>query len=66
MIMTMRRKFDEYQKSKGRHDIFTNPVLAEIGKQYGKTVGQVVHRWLMHRGIVALAKSPRPNEWLKT
>ena len=47
--------------SEGRHELFTNPVLAEIGKQYGKTVGQVVLRWLMQRGIVALAKSVRPE-----
>lgn len=47
--------------AEGRHDLFTNPVLAEIGKQYGKTVGQVVLRWLMQRGIVALAKSVHPE-----
>ncbi|MBO0447269.1 aldo/keto reductase [Enterococcus ureilyticus] len=47
--------------AEGRHDLFTNPVLAEIGAQYGKTVGQVVLRWLMQRGIIALAKSVRPE-----
>ncbi len=47
--------------AEGRHELFTNPVLAEIGKQYGKTVGQVVLRWLMQRGVVALAKSVRPE-----
>ncbi|MDT2640291.1 aldo/keto reductase [Enterococcus dongliensis] len=47
--------------AEGRHELFTNPVLAEIGKQYGKTVGQVVLRWLMQRGLVALAKSVRPE-----
>ncbi|WP_165006474.1 MULTISPECIES: aldo/keto reductase [unclassified Enterococcus] len=47
--------------AEGRHELFTNPVLKEIGKQYGKTVGQVVLRWLMQRGIVALAKSVRPE-----
>lgn len=47
--------------AEGRHDLFTNPVLAEIGQQYGKSVGQVVLRWLIQRGIVALAKSVRPE-----
>ncbi|NSM93883.1 aldo/keto reductase [Enterococcus faecalis] len=47
--------------AEGRHELFTNPVLTEIGKQYGKTVGQVVLRWLMQRGIVALAKSVHPE-----
>lgn len=45
--------------AEGRHELFKNPVLAEIGAQYHKTVGQVVLRWLMQRGIVALAKSVR-------
>jgi len=45
--------------AEGHHDLFANPVLAEIGKQYDKSVGQVVLRWLMQRGIVALAKSVR-------
>lgn len=47
--------------AEGRHELFKNPVLAEIGAQYHKTVGQVVLRWLMQRGIVALAKSVRPE-----
>lgn len=47
--------------AEGRHDLFTNPVLAEVGQQYGKTVGQVVLRWLIQRGIVVLAKSVRPE-----
>lgn len=47
--------------AEGRHDLFTNPILAEIGRQYGKSIGQVVLRWLIQRGIVVLAKSVRPE-----
>ncbi|MGH2065593.1 aldo/keto reductase [Aerococcus sp. L_4] len=47
--------------AEGRHDLFINPILAEIGRQYGKSIGQVVLRWLIQRGIVALAKSVRPE-----
>ena len=47
--------------AEGRHDLFTNPILAEIGRQYGKSIGQVVLRWLIQRGIVALAISVRPE-----
>lgn len=47
--------------AEGRHDLFTNPKLAEIGRQYGKSIGQVVLRWLIQRGIVALAKSVHPE-----
>lgn len=31
--------------------------LDRIGKKYKKTVAQVVLRWLIQRGVVALAKS---------
>jgi 2,5-diketo-D-gluconate reductase A len=34
-------------------------VLLGIGRKHGKSVGQVVLRWLVQRGIVALAKSVR-------
>ncbi len=43
--------------AEGRNNLFANPVLTEIGKQYGKSVGQVVLRWVVQRGVVALAKS---------
>ena len=45
--------------AEGRNNLFTNPVLTEIGKQYGKSVGQVVLRWVLQRGAVVLAKSVR-------
>jgi 2,5-diketo-D-gluconate reductase A len=32
-------------------------VLAAIGTKHGKSIGQVVLRWLVQRGIVVLAKS---------
>lgn len=41
----------------GRGGLFTDPVLAEIGKKYGKTVAQVILRWHLQRGIVAIPKS---------
>ena len=45
----------------GRSGLFDNPVLAGIGQQYGKSVAQVVLRWLYQRGIVALSKSVHPE-----
>jgi 2,5-diketo-D-gluconate reductase A len=45
--------------AEGRNALFQNPVLARIAGQYGKSVGQVVLRWLVQRGIVALAKTVR-------
>jgi 2,5-diketo-D-gluconate reductase A len=45
--------------AEGRNGLFQNNVLVEIGRRYGKSVGQVVLRWLTQRGVVALAKSVR-------
>lgn len=45
--------------AEGRNNLFTHPVLTEIGKHYGKSTGQVVLRWLWQRGIVSLAKTVR-------
>ncbi len=41
----------------GRGDMFTNPVIAEIGNKYGKTVAQVILRWHIQRGVVVIPKS---------
>ena len=41
----------------GAEGIVKNPVLTEIGAQYGKTAAQVALRWLTQRGIVAIPKS---------
>ncbi len=43
--------------AEGRNNLFQNEILVTIGKKYGKSVGQVVLRWLIQRTIVALAKS---------
>lgn len=45
--------------AEGRNGLFQHPQLIAIGEKYGKSVGQVVLRWLFQRGIVSLAKSVR-------
>jgi len=45
--------------AEGKNDLFTNAVLAGIGKTHGKSVAQVVLRWLLQRGVVAIPKSVR-------
>lgn len=45
--------------AEGKNGIFTNETLMEIGKKYHKSVGQVILRWLVQRGIVPLAKTVR-------
>ncbi|MFB7655909.1 MULTISPECIES: aldo/keto reductase [unclassified Streptomyces] len=47
--------------AEGRNDLFANPLLGEIGKEYGKSVAQVVLRWLTQRGVVAIPKSVNPQ-----
>ena len=47
--------------AEGKNDIFRNPVLSGIGAKYGKSVAQVITRWLLERGIVVLAKSTKPE-----
>ena len=41
----------------GRGGLFENPVLQEIGAQYGKTTAQVMLRWHLQRGVVVIPKS---------
>lgn len=43
--------------AEGQNQIFTNPLLTEIGQTYGKTPAQVILRWLQQNKIVAIPKS---------
>ncbi len=45
--------------AEGRNGLFQNDVLRSIGAKHGKSVAQVVLRWLLQRGIVAIPKSVR-------
>ncbi|MCX5329055.1 MULTISPECIES: aldo/keto reductase [unclassified Streptomyces] len=45
--------------AEGKNDLFTNALLSEIGAKHGKSVAQVVLRWLTQRGVVAIPKSVR-------
>ncbi|SOD79138.1 Aldo/keto reductase [Streptomyces sp. 1222.2] len=47
--------------AEGKNDIFTHPVLSEIGTSHDKSVAQVVLRWLTQRGVVAIPKSVRAD-----
>ncbi|QRY65566.1 aldo/keto reductase (plasmid) [Ensifer sp. PDNC004] len=45
--------------SEGKNGLFTNELLQSIGKKHGKSVAQVVLRWLIQRNILAIPKSVR-------
>ena len=43
--------------AEGKHGIFTDPVLTQIGEKYGKSAAQVALRWNVQRGVVVIPKS---------
>lgn len=45
----------------GRGQVLDDPVLAEIGKKYGKTPAQVTLRWHLQNDIVIIPKSVTPS-----
>jgi len=47
--------------AEGRNDMFSDPILTSIGQAHGKSVGQVVLRWLIQRDVIAIPKSARPE-----
>jgi 2,5-diketo-D-gluconate reductase A len=47
--------------AEGRNNLFSDPTLAEIGAAHGKSVAQVVLRWLIQRNVVLIPKSVRPE-----
>lgn len=51
--------------AEGRNNLFQNDILKRIASSHGKTVGQVVLRWVTQRGIVALAKTVRKERMVE-
>lgn len=43
--------------AEGRNNLFQNELLLSIAVKYGKSVAQVVLRWLIQRGVVVIPKS---------
>lgn len=51
--------------SGSRPELFTEPVLIEIGQRYGKTPAQIILRWLTQQGVVTLCKTERPERMVE-
>jgi len=47
--------------AEGKNNIFGNEVLVSIAERHGKTVAQVILRWLAQRDIVVIPKSVRKD-----
>ena len=51
--------------AEGRNNIFQNESLLSIAAKHGKSVAQVILRWLVQRGIIALAKTTRKERMIE-
>ncbi len=51
--------------AEGRNNIFQNELLLSIAAKHKKSVAQVILRWLVQRGIIALAKSTRKERMME-
>jgi 2,5-diketo-D-gluconate reductase A len=47
--------------AEGKNNLFTDPVLSAVADAHGKSVAQVVLRWLIQRDVVVIPKSVRPE-----
>jgi 2,5-diketo-D-gluconate reductase A len=47
--------------AEGKNNLFSDPTLSGIGATHGKSVAQVVLRWLIQRDVVVIPKSVRPD-----
>ncbi|HOT90606.1 MAG TPA: aldo/keto reductase [Anaerolineae bacterium] len=51
--------------AEGRNNIFQNELLRSIAAKHNKSVAQVILRWLVQRGIIALAKTTRKERMVE-
>ena len=51
--------------AEGRNGIFQNEVLVSIAAKHHKSVAQIILRWLMQRGVVAIPKSVRKERMVE-
>ncbi len=51
--------------AEGRNNIFQNEILLSIAAKYKKSIAQIILRWLVQRGIIALAKSTRKERMIE-
>ena len=51
--------------AEGKNNIFQNELLHTIAAKHNKSVAQIILRWVVQRGIIALAKSTRKERMLE-
>ena len=47
--------------AEGRNNLFSDPTLTALAAQHSRSVAQIVLRWLLQRGVVAIPKSVHPE-----
>jgi Aldo/keto reductases, related to diketogulonate reductase len=51
--------------AEGRKDMFTNPCLKAIGEKYGKSVAQVILRFLIQNDVVVIPKTTHKERMIE-
>jgi len=51
--------------AEGKNNIFQNEILLSLAANHNKSVAQVILRWLVQRGIVALSKTTRKERMME-
>jgi diketogulonate reductase-like aldo/keto reductase len=51
--------------AEGKNNIFQNEILLSIAAKHKRSVAQVILRWILQRGIIALAKSTRKERMME-
>ena len=51
--------------AEGKNNIFQNEILLSIAAKHNKSVAQVILRWVVQRGIIALAKTVRKERMIE-
>ena len=51
--------------AEGKNNIFQNEILTLIGAKYGKSVAQIILRWLIQRKIVAIPKTVKKERMIE-
>lgn len=51
--------------AEGKNEMFSNQLLTSIGNKYGKSVAQVVLRWLVQREVVVIPKSVKKERLIE-
>lgn len=53
--------FSHFRNTETRKDITDNSIIAPIAEKHGKSIPQVILRWLVQQGIVVIPKSANKN-----